>query len=150
MSSTSPSALPGLVCAGVRDDGAVLLLDLESYDGVVSLGGDPGVARGVAMSLAVETATHPWADAPVVTLVGFADDVAGIGNVRAVSDIGRALEALDNVERSLARGRVAGFAGGSAVTRSPWLIQTSSFGGLPAWSFRPSSIPHSATTSTSA
>ncbi|MBW9213447.1 LysM peptidoglycan-binding domain-containing protein [Mumia sp. zg.B53] len=97
VSSTSPSALPGLVCAGVRDDGAVLLLDLESYDGVVSLGGDPDVARGVAMSLAVETATHPWADAPVVTLVGFADDVAGIGNVRAVGDIGRALDALDNV-----------------------------------------------------
>ncbi|KAA1419957.1 LysM peptidoglycan-binding domain-containing protein [Mumia zhuanghuii] len=91
------SPLPALVCAGTRDDGAVLLLDLESYDGVVSLGGDPVVARGVAMSLAVETATHPWADSPVVTLVGFADDVSAIGNVEAVSDIGRALDALDNV-----------------------------------------------------
>lgn len=97
VSSPAPSPLPGLVCAGVRDDGAVLLLDLESYDGVVSLGGDLDVARGVAMSLAVETATHPWADAPVVTLVGFADDVSAIGNVHAVSDITRALDALDNV-----------------------------------------------------
>ncbi|MGH1565706.1 BTAD domain-containing putative transcriptional regulator [Mumia sp. DW29H23] len=97
VSLAAPSPLPGLVCVGVRDDGAVLLLDLESYDGVVSLGGDPVVARGVAMSLAVETATHPWADDPAVTLVGFADDVSALGNVRAVGDIGRALDALDNV-----------------------------------------------------
>ncbi|WP_370614100.1 LysM peptidoglycan-binding domain-containing protein [Mumia qirimensis] len=95
--SHAPSPLPALVCAGTRDDGAVLLLDLESYDGVVSIGGDPVVARGVAMSLAVETATHPWADTPVVTLVGFADDVSALGNIDAVSDIGRALDALDNV-----------------------------------------------------
>ncbi len=39
---------------------------------------------------------------------------------------------------------------GSTVTRSPWLIQTSSLGGEPALSFNPSSSDDSAITSTSA
>lgn len=95
------SGVPGLVCAGRRDDGTLLMVDPESVRGIVALAGDDRVARGVAMSMAADTATHPWADARTVTLVGFADDLAvlGTGNVRRTDDLGRVLEGLDNLAR---------------------------------------------------
>jgi hypothetical protein len=95
------SPLPGLVSIGRRDDGTVLLLDPESVDGVVALAGDGDVARGLALSIAVDTATHPWADDRAVTLVGFADDLTrvGSGSIRHADDLGRVLEGLDNVAR---------------------------------------------------
>ena len=95
------SPLPGLVSVGRRDDGTILLVDPESVDGVIALDGDADVARGLALSLAVDTATHPWADDRVVTLVGFADDLShvGSGNIRQADDLGRVLEGLDNVAR---------------------------------------------------
>ncbi|MGJ9414310.1 BTAD domain-containing putative transcriptional regulator [Aeromicrobium sp. CF4.19] len=95
------SPLPGLVTVGRRDDESLLLLDLESRAGVVALDGDDAVARGLALSIALDTATHPWADDRRVTLVGFADDVtsAGLGALRRSDDLGRVLESLDNVAR---------------------------------------------------
>lgn len=93
--------LPGLTTIGRRDDGSLLMLDLEAIPGLVSLGGAPSVARAVAMSIAVDTATHPWADERRVTMVGFADDLTklGDGTVRQVDDIERVLESLENVAR---------------------------------------------------
>jgi len=95
------SPLPGLVSIGRRDDGTVLLLDPESVDGIISLDGDGDVARGLALSIAVDTATHPWADDRIVTLVGFADDLSHVGSrsIRHADDLGRVLEGLDNVAR---------------------------------------------------
>lgn len=95
------SSLPGLASIGRRDDGSLLLLDPESISGVLSLDGDSETARGLALSLAIDTATHAWADDRVVTLVGFAGDVSGIGDgaIRRTDDLGRVLESLDNVAR---------------------------------------------------
>jgi hypothetical protein len=101
VSASGLSPLPGLVSIGRRDDGTVMLLDPEAADGVIALDGDSDVARGLALSMAVDTATHPWADDRVVTLVGFADDLThvGSGHIRHADDLGRVLEGLDNVAR---------------------------------------------------
>lgn len=101
VSGSGPSPLPGLVSVGRRDDGTVLLLDPESVAGVVALDGDGDVARGLALSIAVDTATHPWADDRIVTLVGFANDLShiGAGSIRHADNLGRVLEGLDNTAR---------------------------------------------------
>ncbi len=95
------SPLPGLASIGRRDDGSILLLDPESISGVLSLDGDGETARGAALSMAIDTATHAWADDRLVTLVGFAGDVTSIGDgaIRRTDDLGRVLESLDNVAR---------------------------------------------------
>ena len=95
------SPLPGLASIGRRDDGSILLLDPESISGVMSLDGDSETARGVALSMAIDTATHSWADDRLVTLVGFAGDVSGIGEgtIRRTDDLERVLESLDNLAR---------------------------------------------------
>lgn len=96
-----PAPCPGLVVVGKRPDGSLLLVDPEAVPGVVSLEGDEGVARGLAMSLAIDTATHPWADRRTVTMVGFAGDLTGIDSetVHRADDIGRVLEELENQAR---------------------------------------------------
>ncbi|HJQ06774.1 MAG TPA: LysM peptidoglycan-binding domain-containing protein, partial [Nocardioides sp.] len=96
-----PAPCPGLVAVGKRPDGSLLLVDPEAVPGVVSLEGDEDVARGLAMSLAIDTATHPWADRRTVTLVGFAGDLTGIDGeaVHRADDIGRVLEELENQAR---------------------------------------------------
>ncbi|MFI5429987.1 hypothetical protein [Aeromicrobium sp. UC242_57] len=101
VSGSGLSSLPGLVSIGRRDDGTLLLLDAESVSGVLVLDGDSDVARGLALSIAVDTATHLWADDRVVTLVGFADDLTSVGNgaIRHADDLGRVLESLDNIAR---------------------------------------------------
>ena len=93
--------LPGLVCVGRRQDGSLLLVNPEAVPGILALDGDEATARGLAMSIAVDTATHAWADRRTVTLVGFADDLAlvGQGNIRRVDDLDRVLESLDNIAR---------------------------------------------------
>ncbi len=93
------SPLPGLVSIGRRADGSVAMVDPESAGGLVALEGDATQARGLAVSMAVDTATHPWADKRVVTMVGFADDVSAIApdSLRHTHDMGRVLESLENL-----------------------------------------------------
>ncbi len=96
-----PAPMPGLVTIGRREDDSLLLVDPEAVPGVIALEGPADIARGVAMSMAIDTATHPWADQRAVTMVGFADDVteAGAGNLHRVDDLGRVLENLENLAR---------------------------------------------------
>ncbi|GAA2084939.1 hypothetical protein GCM10009821_27990 [Aeromicrobium halocynthiae] len=96
-----PAPLPGLVTLGRRDDGSLLMVDLESQSGPVAVDGDASVARGIALSWALDAATHPWADDRRVTLVGFADDLSRVapGVVRRTDDVGRVLESLENLAR---------------------------------------------------
>lgn len=110
--ATGPAPLPGLVCVGRRSDDTLLLIDLESVDGIVAVDGAEAVARGLAMSVAVDTATHLWADERRVTLVGFADDLADVGpSLRRTENLGRALEAIENTARYQRSGcRAAGVA----------------------------------------
>lgn len=93
--------LPGVISIGRRDDDSIQLIDLESVGGVVGVDGDEDIARGVALSAAVDTATHPWADRRVVWLVNFADDLSAIGDgaIRHVDNIGSVLESLENSAR---------------------------------------------------
>lgn len=98
---SGPAAFPGLVSVGRRDDGSVAMVDLEAVEGVVALEGADHVARGLAQSLAVDTATHPWADRRQVTMVGFADDLTAVGQgtLRHSDRLSRVLESLENVAR---------------------------------------------------
>ncbi len=84
--------------------GFELLVDLEMAPGLVSLGGDAVTAREVAMSMAVDLATHAWSDRVGVVMVGFGDELAdladsGIGHVAHLDD------AVAEVERQ--HGKVA-------------------------------------------
>ncbi|MDN5896521.1 MAG: bacterial transcriptional activator domain-containing protein, partial [Nocardioides sp.] len=97
----APAPMPGLVTVGRRQDGSLLLIDPEGVAGLISVEGSEDLARGVAVSMAVDTATHPWADQRTVTLVGFADGLAaaGDGNIRQADDLTRVLEGLENRAR---------------------------------------------------
>lgn len=101
--SPGPAPFPGLVCLGRRgSDGAVMLLNLEAAPGAISLGGNPGVGRHVAASVAVELATNLWSDRVALTLVGFGDDLTAIApdRMRRVDDLA---QALGEVERHTAQ-----------------------------------------------
>ncbi|WP_131103258.1 LysM peptidoglycan-binding domain-containing protein [Ornithinimicrobium sufpigmenti] len=68
---TASAPWPALVNIAVSH-GFDLLVDLEAAPGLVSIGGDVGVAREVAFASVVDLLTHPWSDGVQVTLVGFA------------------------------------------------------------------------------
>ncbi len=92
-----PALHPALVVLGRTGRGAVLAWDLESATGVVSLGGDDTIARGVALSWAVDAALHGWADQRDVTLVGFAEVPTAVAprRLHRVTDIGPLLDRLE-------------------------------------------------------
>lgn len=92
-----PALHPGLVMLGRTGRGAALAWDPESAAGVISLGGDDSVARGVALSWAVDTALHGWAEDRDVTLVGFADVPVAVapGTLHRVTDIAPLLDRLE-------------------------------------------------------
>lgn len=96
---SSISPVPGLVTFGVRDDGSTLLMDLDAFRGLVSIGGDELRARAVAISFALDAATHRWADRRQVTMVGFADDITAVaeGSIRVVDDLQRAVHSVERV-----------------------------------------------------
>ena len=87
---------PALVAFGRLADHSMLLMDLEAFPGAISIGGDPDVARSIAMSWAVDLAVHAWADDRRVWLVGFADAPAEVGApaMRVVDDVERVLESV--------------------------------------------------------
>ena len=137
--AAGPAVLPGLVSVGRRDDASLLLLDLESVAGVVALEGDDATARGAALSIAVDTATHPWADRRVVSLVGFADDLTAVGQgaIRRHDDLSRVLDSLDNLARVQRTAvRVAGVTSARearlADTTTDWTYHLVLCSGLPS------------------
>ncbi len=99
--NASLGPLPALVTIGRREDDSLLFVDLESLAGVVAVGGDPTVARDIAISWALEVATHVWADRRRVTLVGFADDVDLLAPdaVRRVDDLDVVIEQVGAMAR---------------------------------------------------
>lgn len=96
---------PGLATFG-RHAGQLVLLDLEAAPGIISVGGEIGVARELAASVAVELATNLWSDEVRVTMVGFGDDLSAIapGRLRHVDSL---TEALNEVEARHERQRGA-------------------------------------------
>lgn len=99
--ASGPSAAPGAVTVGAREDGSLAMVDPESVAGLIALTADDTQARGLAMSMAVDTATHPWADHRQVTMVGFADDLSRVaqGVITRTDDLSRVLEELENQAR---------------------------------------------------
>lgn len=110
LGEASISPAPGLVAFGARDDGSVLLKDLDAFRGITSIGGEPHRARAVAMSFALDVATHAWADRRQVTMIGFADDVTAVseGSIRVVDDLQVAIHAAERLagEQRQACGRL--------------------------------------------
>lgn len=97
--ATDRAPYPALVCVGIDDDGAVVLVDPEAVDGVVAIEGRDDLARELALSIAVDAASHPWADERLVSMVWFADDIVPLEatGIRRSDDLDRVLESLDNV-----------------------------------------------------
>lgn len=100
LTSTAPAPYPALVNVALSH-GFDVLVDLEYASGLVSLGGDAGVSREIAMSLAVDLATHAWSDGVEITMVGFGDDLAQIAPDRLHSAAALGI-ALDEIEHQLA------------------------------------------------
>ncbi len=120
VSTSTPAPYPGLATIGRDDAGATVLIDVEGAPGIISLGGDPAIAREVAVSIAVELATNLWSDDLRVCMIGFSDDLIAIAPDRLRTSASLA-EVLDEVEdRERRRGDVVrgGLIGGvGAVLR---------------------------------
>jgi hypothetical protein len=55
-----------------------VLVDVESAPGLIGLGGVPGPAREVALSVCAELACAPWSDGVDLTVVGFGEELAAL------------------------------------------------------------------------
>ncbi|GAA0617266.1 hypothetical protein HPO96_12495 [Kribbella sandramycini] len=73
-----PAPYPTLVTIGQNADGATVLVDLDTANGIVSFGGVTDAARDVVGSLAVELATNLWSEGAHVSMVGFGDDLSAL------------------------------------------------------------------------
>ncbi|TDO47827.1 transcriptional activator [Kribbella sp. VKM Ac-2527] len=79
---SAPSPYPTLVTIGQNADGATVLVDLDSADGIVSFGGVTNASRDVVGSLAAELATNLWSEGAHVRMVGFGDDLSALAPSR--------------------------------------------------------------------
>ena len=99
-------AAPYPALAGIAlTEGTDVLVDLEAAPGIVSLEGDPAVARDVAASVVVELATNLWSDGVHVTAVGFGDDFRAFApeRITAADALADVLGGLEDEQRA-ARG----------------------------------------------
>ncbi len=95
---TAPAPYPTLVTIGQNADGATVLVDLDTANGIVSFGGVNSASRDVVGSLAVELATNLWSEGAHVSMVGFGDDLSSLAPGR-LSYWVRLDTALDEVTR---------------------------------------------------
>jgi nucleoid-associated protein YgaU len=79
---TAPAPYPTLVTIGQNADGATVLVDLDTANGIVSFGGMNNPSRDVVGSLAVELATNLWSEGAHVSMVGFGDDLSSLSPSR--------------------------------------------------------------------
>jgi Bacterial transcriptional activator domain/LysM domain len=107
-----PAPYPALVTLGTDQDGAHVLVDLESA-GAVSLVGQLADAETVLRAMAVELATSRWADDLAVSLVGIGADLPAALNGDRLSYS----DSLDAEVEALERwsGDVAGLLEGAAT-----------------------------------
>src|SRR3954452_5237798 len=75
---SAPAPYPTLVTVGQNADGATVLIDLDTANGIVSFGGVNNASRDVVGSLAVELATNLWSEGAHVSMVGFGDDLSSL------------------------------------------------------------------------
>ena len=79
---TAPAPYPTLVTIGQNADGATVLVDLDTANGIVSFGGVNNPSRDVVGSLAVELATNLWSEGAHISMVGFGDDLSSLAPSR--------------------------------------------------------------------
>ncbi|GAB2645062.1 hypothetical protein [Kribbella swartbergensis] len=99
---TAPAPYPTLVTIGRNADGATVLVDLDTANGIVSFGGVNNASRDVVGSLAVELATNLWSEGAHISMVGFGDDLSSVAPSRlsywvrlddAIAEVARRTEA---------------------------------------------------------
>ncbi|MEV6414898.1 hypothetical protein [Kribbella sp. NPDC051718] len=78
----APAPYPTLVTLGSNADGATVLVDLDTADGIVSFGGVTNASRDVVGSLAAELATNLWSEGAHISMVGFGDDLSTLAPSR--------------------------------------------------------------------
>ncbi|MFI5707280.1 hypothetical protein [Kribbella sp. NPDC051620] len=78
----APAPYPTLVTLGSNADGAIVLVDLDTADGIVSFGGVTNASRDVVGSLAAELATNLWSEGAHISMVGFGDDLSTLAPSR--------------------------------------------------------------------
>ena len=78
----APAPYPTLVTVGQNADGATVLIDLDTANGIVSFGGVTNASRDVVGSLAVELATNLWSEGAHISMVGFGDDLSSLAPSR--------------------------------------------------------------------
>jgi hypothetical protein len=78
----APAPYPTLVTLGSNADGATVLVDLDTADGIVSFGGVTNASRDVVGSLAAELATNQWSEGAHISMVGFGDDLSSLAPSR--------------------------------------------------------------------
>jgi hypothetical protein len=100
----APAPYPCLVNVA-ESHGFDLLVDLEMAPGLVALGGSAEVAREVVMAMALELATHAWADKVSVVMAGFGDELADLkgSGVQHVAGLDEALEVARRGRERLSR-----------------------------------------------
>ncbi|MFF0268415.1 hypothetical protein [Kribbella sp. NPDC004536] len=78
----APAPYPTLVTVGQNADGATVLIDLDTANGIVAFGGVTNASRDVVGSLAVELATNLWSEGAHISMVGFGDDLSSLAPAR--------------------------------------------------------------------
>ncbi|MGW7685978.1 hypothetical protein ACWGID_34855 [Kribbella sp. NPDC054772] len=78
----APAPYPTLVTVGQNADGATVLIDLDTANGIVAFGGVGNASRDVVGSLAVELATNLWSEGAHISMVGFGDDLSSLAPTR--------------------------------------------------------------------
>ncbi|MET9272251.1 hypothetical protein [Kribbella sp. NPDC003557] len=78
----APAPYPTLVTVGQNADGATVLIDLDTANGIVAFGGVNNASRDVVGSLAVELATNLWSEGAHISMVGFGDDLSSLAPTR--------------------------------------------------------------------
>ena len=93
-----PAPYPALVTVGQDDDGAHILVDLETIAALTLTTSSPDEAAGILAALAFELATSSWADDLTITLVGACPELPAALGVDRARHLDHIDELIDQLE----------------------------------------------------
>jgi nucleoid-associated protein YgaU/DNA-binding SARP family transcriptional activator len=115
--------LPLLCPVGETNDGAELLIDLETYPVLEVAAEDEALRQAFLAAVAVAVATEPWCSPRRVLTVGMPDDVVSLPSIEAIPSLSEALDIaeqhVDHVTRSLLATRSTSVAQARATGEIP-------------------------------